>query len=256
MSEGTDKFFEGKRPWSIIKDKVLKGYMSPYIAKVNRLGRPILLIDGYAGPGVFKDGSPGSPMIMCHAAEKYAKGKYQAIFINKDEEYHKKLELVLHRANWSSAHAVLGDSTVLLQTLPATFQDQTVFLYLDPFGLKGCEFSLLLPFLNRKPQFSTEILLNMSMPIVHRLAARHVVKEGKQDEQIAAYHQRLTEVFGGEYWKEIMWQENASSEKKEFQLIQAYQEKLAQYLPFVGSCPVRKNRSKNKILYSICFTPF
>lgn len=88
MSEYDDDFFEGKRPWSIIKDRVLQEYMSPYIAKVNRLGYPILLIDGYAGPGVFGDGKPGSPLIMCQAAEKYAKGNYEAKFVNKKEKYH------------------------------------------------------------------------------------------------------------------------------------------------------------------------
>src|SRR2546423_6535902 len=179
MSDSDDDFFAGKRPWSIIKDQVLGSYMSPYIAKVNKLGRPILLIDGYAGPGAFDDGKPGSALLICHAAEKFAKGRYQAIFINKDEKYHKKLEGIIKAANWSgSAKAVLGDSIVLLQMLPSTLKDQTVFLYLDPFGLKGCEFALLEPFLKRNPQFSTEIVLTMNMPVVHRLAARHAVEEG------------------------------------------------------------------------------
>jgi three-Cys-motif partner protein len=80
MSITTDDFFAGKRPWSIIKDQVLEQYMPGYLAKVNRLRRPILLIDGYAGPGVFDDGKPGSPLIMCAAAEKIAKGNYAAFF--------------------------------------------------------------------------------------------------------------------------------------------------------------------------------
>ena len=70
MGRKVKGFFAGKRPWSIIKDQVLENYMSPYIAKINKLGRPLLLIDGYAGPGVFEDGKPGSPLIICQAAEK------------------------------------------------------------------------------------------------------------------------------------------------------------------------------------------
>jgi three-Cys-motif partner protein len=254
MSESDDDFFAGKRPWSILKDQVLGSYMSPYLAKVNKLGRPILLIDGYAGPGVFGDRKPGSPLLMCQAAEKYAKGNYRAIFINKDEKYHKHLESIIKSANWSgSAQAVLGDSTVLLKTLPATIKDQTVFLYLDPFGLKGCEFALLLPFLDRNPQFSTEVLLTMNMPVVHRLATRHAVKEGRQDEKIIKnYHQILSKVFGGDYWQDIMWQQNANREDREKQLIDAYRAKLAQYLPFTGSCPVRE-RTDTRIKYFIVF---
>ena len=254
MSENDDDFFVGKRPWSIIKDQVLGSYMSPYLAKVNRLGRPILLIDGYAGPGVFGDRKPGSPLLMCQAAEKYAKGNYQAIFINKDEKYHKQLESIIKSANWSdSAQAVLGDSTVLLKTLPKTFKDQTVFLYLDPFGLRGCEFELLLPFLDRNPKYSTEIILTMNMPVVHRLATRHAVQEGRQDEQIIKnYHHILSKVFGGDYWQNIMWQQNVTREDREKQLINAYQAKLAQYLSFTGSCPVRE-RTDTRIKYFIVF---
>ncbi len=49
MGESSDDFFEGKRLWSKIKDEVLGNYMTPYLAKVNKRGQPILLIDGYAG---------------------------------------------------------------------------------------------------------------------------------------------------------------------------------------------------------------
>jgi three-Cys-motif partner protein len=254
VSDSDKDFFEGKRPWSIIKDQVSGSYMSPYIAKVNKLGRPILLIDGYAGPGVFGDKKPGSPLLMCQAAEKFAKGRYQAIFINKDEKYHEKLKGILSKANWSgSAKAVLGDSTILLQMLPHTLTNQTVFLYLDPFGLRGCEFALLEPFLKRNSQYSTEILLALSMPIVHRLASRHAVEEGRQDvQQIKSYHQRLTKVFGGDYWQDILWQQNASREDREKRLIEAYRAKLAAFLPFTGSCPVRE-RTDSRTKYFIVF---
>ena len=254
MSESSEDFFEGKRPWSIIKDEVLKSYMSPYIAKVNKRGQRILLIDGYAGPSTFGDGKPGSPVIICQAAEKFAKGNYQAIFINIDQTYHNTLTQVIHQEGWSnSVKTRLGDSTVLLQQLAASLTNQTVFLYIDPFGLKECEFALLKPFLDRNRKFSTEIVLTMQMPIVHRLATRHAVEDGRQDEQIIkSYHQRLTKVFGGEYWQDIMWQQNVSSEEREFQLIKAYQDKLTQYLAFVGSCPVRLQTDK-RIKYFIVF---
>jgi three-Cys-motif partner protein len=221
MSELDEDFFAGKRSWSIIKDQVLQNYMTPYIAKINKRGNLILLIDGYAGPGVFGDGTVGSPLIMCQVAEKYAQGNYRAIFINKDQKYHDKLRQEIRRAGWSGpVETILGDSTILLQKLPNQLSNWTVFLYLDPFGLKGCEFSLLKPFLDRNPAFSTEILLTMNMPIVHRLAARHVDEDRRHnDQKIKSYHDRLTKVFGGEYWKEIMWQPAGSPEEHERQLI-------------------------------------
>ena len=68
MSTIEADFFRSKRSWSKIKDKVLSEYMPAYLGKVARLGREILLVDGRAGPGIFDDGSYGSPIIMCEAA--------------------------------------------------------------------------------------------------------------------------------------------------------------------------------------------
>src|SRR5260370_29599182 len=100
MGESSDDFFEGKRLWSKIKDEVLEKYIAPYLAKVNTRGQPILLIDGYAGPGVFEDGSHGSPIILCEKAEKLAKDNYHAILINKKKKYHNKLFIEIHHRGW------------------------------------------------------------------------------------------------------------------------------------------------------------
>lgn len=253
MSEGIDDFFEGKRPWSHIKDEVLRHYMDPYLAKVNRLKQPILLIDGYAGPGVFDDGTIGSPLIICEKAELRAKGNYKAIFINKDKEHHEKLYKELHKKGWlTSTQLLLGDSRLLLQRLPKTFKKQTVFLYLDPFGPTGCDFALLQPFLERDQKFSTEILLTMNMPGMHRFAAPNAVKSGRENEQmIQGFHQKLTNIFGGTYWKDILWKD-IDAEERELQLIRAYESRLAQYLPFTGSCPVRE-KTDRRIKYFIVF---
>src|SRR5260370_18327214 len=91
MGESSDDFFEGKRLWSKIKDEILEKYIAPYLAKVNTRGQPILLIDGYAGPGIFEDGSRGSPIILCEKAEKLAKDNYHAIFVNNKKKYHDRL---------------------------------------------------------------------------------------------------------------------------------------------------------------------
>lgn len=111
MTDLDNEFFQGKRPWSKIKDKVLGGYMPAYLRKVTKLERPILLIDGYAGPGVFDDGFPGSPLIMCKAAEQHSKNQYRALFVNHNEEHHEKLTAILKKQGWyPRANPILGDS--------------------------------------------------------------------------------------------------------------------------------------------------
>jgi len=253
MVESSDEFFEGKRRWSKIKDEVLGNYMTPYLAKVNTRGQPILLIDGYAGPGVYEDGACGSPLIMCEKAEEWAKNNYHAFFINNKRKYHDRLLKEIQQRCWSnSAEPRLGDTQLVLRDIHKTLRGQTVFLYLDPFGPTGCDFDLLFPFLNRNPSFSTELLLTMNMPGMHRLAARHVTEEGRKDEEaIRDNRLKLTKVFGGDYWKDILLQ-NIDAEKREIQLIEAYQQKLADYFPYTGSCPVREGTGK-RIKYFIVF---
>lgn len=147
---------------------------------------------------------------------------------------------------------ILGDTTKLLQQLPTQIKSQSVFLYLDPFGPTGCDFALLQPFLKRNPAHSTEIFLTMNMPGMHRLATPKAVRAGRQDEEmIRGFHQSLTNVFGGDYWKDILWKES-DAEVKEHELIEAYLKRLASYFPYTRSCPVREKTSK-RIKYFVVF---
>lgn len=255
MTSDADDFFEGKRPWSVIKDEVLSSYLPPFLAKVNSLGRPILIVDGFAGPGVFDDGTVGSPLIICRAAEKNAKGNYQAFFINRRRDHHEKLLSVLAAEDLlgSTVTPIFGDTIQLLPLLPRAIRNHTVFLYLDPFGPTGSPFKLLEPFLRRDHRYGTEIVLMMHMQGLHRLASRIAVEEGREDEPlIQQYHSRMTEVFGGDYWKPIMFAQGLTTEERDTRLIHAYEAKLTQYLPFVGSCPVRASEHK-RIKYFIVF---
>lgn len=253
MSTIKADFFRSKRSWSKIKDKVLSEYMPAYLGKVARLGREILLVDGRAGPGVFDDGSYGSPIIMCEAAERYARDKYVALFVNNSQSHHERLERNLAERGWlDHAIPIQGDSTAFLTTLSLHLRDQTVFVYLDPFGLRGCEFETLKPFLTRPMSYSTEIVLNVSMPVTHRLAATNAVAEGRiSNPRITRYHELLSEVFGGDYWKDIYWSD-LTAEQKELALIAEYQRRISKYLPYTGSCPVRESRS-SRVRYFITF---
>jgi hypothetical protein len=79
-----------------------------------------------------------------------------------------------------------------LKTVVPLLSNQSVFLYLDPFGLAG-DFAAIEPFLKRPKQYSTEILVNLQAPVHHRLAARDALRSGTGDpQQIATWHNTLT----------------------------------------------------------------
>ncbi len=73
-------FFSQKKSWSTMKDRILGTYMRPYLNKVAQLPADIVLVDAFAGPGKFADGTKGSPLIIVEAAEHWVPGKYRAIF--------------------------------------------------------------------------------------------------------------------------------------------------------------------------------
>ena len=250
-------FFKGKRPWSKIKDKILGQYMPPYLAKVAMLGRPIILIDAFAGPGRFEDGSAGSPLVICQAAEQRVRDSYKAIFVNSEKEHHDQLLHVL--SSFIEQKKVIplhGTADALLGKARGLLRDHTVFLYLDPFGLKGCEFSVIEPFLRRDRAYSTEIVVNLSIPTMHRLAARKAVAAGRADNpRIRAFHDRLTRVLGGDYWKNILWDDAKEPEAKAEEVMAVYRERilgLEEPRAFSGSCPVRE-RAGSGIKYYVTF---
>ncbi len=260
ISSSREDFFKAKRPWSKIKDRILASYMSPYTAKIVRRGQPLLFIDAFAGPGKMETGEPGSPLIICQAAEKFARGQYQALFFNIEKEHHLQLTNILEKAGWSpSATAIHGDGTQILQFIVPLLTSQSVFLYIDPFGLE-CEFDVLEPFLERNSQFSTEILINLHMTPIHRLASRQKVIDGTGDmESIAKFHDKLTRTLGGEYWKDILLNpdETIDPKTREEQLVAQYQRRLSStnYLTYTGSCPIRESRDSVTKYYMIFASP-
>src|SRR4051812_19773427 len=97
-----EDFFEKKREWSKYKDFILGYYLEPYIPKVNTLKKPILVIDCFAGRGEFRDGQPGSPLIVTTIVKKWWNKNLpvRGIFIEADPENYTHLCHVLdeHRA--------------------------------------------------------------------------------------------------------------------------------------------------------------
>lgn len=245
MSDYHDDFFDEQKPWSRLKNRILGSYMPPYLAKVAKLRKRIVIVDAFAGPGRFKDGTAGSPLIIAKAAERFASGKYRAYFFNNNLSHHNLLASILQRQGISAAEPVFGDAIQQLRQLVARLHDETLFLYFDPFGL-NCEFDVLRPLLSRDRDLSTEILINLHMPISHRLGSRHSVQRcGIENSQIQSYHEKLTRVYGGGYWRDILLEGHyANAKDREAALINRYREVLSStgYLTYTGACPIREKR--------------
>ena len=235
------EFFRAKRPWSRIKDRTLGSYSVPYFTKVSKLGQWIVVVDAFAGPGVFEDGSKGSPVILCDAAEQRVPQQYRAIFGNRDVGHHTRLKTELAPLiEAKKVQAIHGRADDLLGQLDASMAklgQATLLVYLDPFGLKGCEFEALKPFLGRDQTASTEIIMNVSVPTIYRLSGRKALSEGRSSPQISKLQDLLSRVLGGDYWRDFM----LAAEPNVDGVMRIYRQQLASYLPWVGACPVQED---------------
>jgi three-Cys-motif partner protein len=206
-------FFTAKREWSKYKDMILGYYLTPYLPKVFRIGKPVVIVDCFAGKGRFDDGTDGSPRIIAKAIEKWAsKGRsVQALFVEEKKRLFRQLEENVHE---------FGD---LCQLLPGSFEDSvteieklarshTVFVYIDPYGLKPLKFSLLISiYRHLKTGTSVEVLMNFNSPSLvrnGRAALGLTQKDVPEDEWFLDSEEEATrtmspeeidEIAGGQY---------------------------------------------------------
>jgi three-Cys-motif partner protein len=244
-------FFDGKRPWSRIKDRVLGAYLPPYLRKIQRLAHPIVIVDCFAGRGRFSDGTPGSPLIICQEIKQHAPTRATAYFINKRGAHHEALARTIKGfTDAGIAHLILGQSHNFLAELTRELTNESLFVYLDPFGIKGCTFTATKQLFARSDNACTEVLMTMSMPVLHRLAARR--RHPLASPIISRFHALLDDVLGNVHWREIMYDEHLTSTEKEERVIAAYCDQLRQHTRYACSCPVR-NRDDERVKYYIVF---
>lgn len=163
-----NSFFDEKRYWSERKDRILGSYLTAYLPKIATRSAPILLVDGFAGPGQFGDGKPGSPWIMCDSVSKFRERSpshdVKVLCIEADDELASRLEQRLQGFDFATIkHSSFSEQVDQICSLAAT---HSVFLYVDPFTVEGIVWSELdrvFEHLSRSGM-SIEILLNFNGP--------------------------------------------------------------------------------------------
>jgi three-Cys-motif partner protein len=240
-----DRFFQQKRTWSWTKDSILATYLKPYLEKLKTRGERILILEPYAGPGVFESGERGSPLIIADIAEKVCPGQYKAIFGNIERLHHRdltaRLKVLIDKGAVETYHL---PAEQLLDKLGPNLGRQTVFLYFDPFGLPPT-FRCLDPFLNRQKSFGvpapTEILVNLPPSAIFRVAATDAAST-KMTRQIKSLQNHLSQSLGnGYYWREVLARNDLLSEEQAELIYNEYRTRIKKTLPFSGMCPIREH---------------
>jgi three-Cys-motif partner protein len=259
-------FFEKKRDWSKRKDLILAYYLKPYIAKVATLRRPILVVDGFAGPGEYGDGNPGSPLIICSEVQQalsHVKVPVSVLCVEEDDDLYSRLTALLERFPFAKAqHGSFLDALSEVEQLART---HTVFLYVDPYAIAGLQWEAMDRIFRHVQDSSSsiEVLLNFSAAnLVRRGLAALKLQSSASDDDLDASDdagtteapsiKRLNEVVGGEWWQVIL-RDNGDFALKVELIAKEFRQKLSTRFREVRDHPVKAKWTDRVPKYSLVF---
>ena len=245
-SDQIHEFFKAKREWSKVKDKIVGSYIACYLKTVRHLGRPIIIVDAFSGPGRFGDGPDGSPLIICKTIEKMPKSGVgvACLFSDSHPAHRAALEDCLSEyISKGIAEKPLSDFTDTLSRALEVGKDSTLFFYLDPYGIKDLEFDTVRQIYERDRDQSTEVLINFNFRTFMRMSGNwnyddsasevaNKVKESKTE--------TVNSVMGGDYWLKIVIDSSMDKIQREDAVVGAYMDRVRGFFQYTYSIPVKE----------------
>lgn len=263
MSKKNDNFFEKKKDWSITKDSILGSYLVPYLAKLFRYGKPICYVDCFAGKGRFDDGEPGSPIIAINCINNGLNiTQSNAPIING-------YFIELNYANYLKDNIESTKPTFKTNVINGKFEENidrilnkhyrdTIFLYIDPYGIKALDVEKFNGFKTDKDK-SVELLININTWGFFREACRVLKVDFKLDNETSEYlieydpsndvsREELNVIAGGDYWVSIIQNYKNGiydNQRAEQELSKGFSDAFRKKYQYVLNVPV-KSRPSNK----------
>lgn len=212
-----------RSPHTAIKHQLLHGYLGGWLAKLAWTGR-VLFIDGFAGPGRYRGGEEGSPLIALRLAlehrifrdPKYASCERILVFIENDPARFAHLQEELHPFELPAQVKIAAFNVDFEQGLTDILGqiDQgrhlaPAFIMVDPFGWTGFPFSLV-ERIAREPR--SEVLVSFMIESIVRWI-EHPQQEAN-----------LGRLFGSDEWRAVP--RNATPEQRRDFLVSLYQNRL------------------------------
>jgi three-Cys-motif partner protein len=196
--------FEELKEWSERKHELVIRYLKGFVKILGgSIKGVVYYVDGFAGPGIYDDGAKGSPIRAAEYAQTLDGKHYelQCINVEVDTECFENLKqsTLPYAARTTNHCGAFSDhvSEILVQ-----IGDQPTVFFLDPFGLKGIEWSHIYPILTR-PR-TTEVLLRINPQDISRLAGF----AGSDSPGAAKKRQVVTSLYGfadSEQWEKVWY---------------------------------------------------
>lgn len=179
--QSKEDFFDVMHEWSDRKLKLLEKYIDP-AAKILGSIKQIYYVDGFAGRGKYRDGANGSPIRIAELAQQFeSEGKpysFRCINVEENGEYFANLQTETTKFGRivQNIHGRFADN---LDRILFLIDDQPAIFFLDPFGIKGIDWSAVRKIIWRKAP--TDLWIRFDHIDARRLDGNFEVNEKKFD---------------------------------------------------------------------------
>jgi three-Cys-motif partner protein len=164
-------------PHTVAKHNLLRRYLGAWFGIMGSTQGNIIFLDGFCGPGRYKDGEEGSPIIALNLAiEHRVHHKFRQIcflFIDENKDRIEHLDEEINQLTIPSNFHVETRHNQFDETLTEILDTSEAkgsclaptFAFIDPFGPKGAPFSLVERLMDNP---KTEVFINIMVDTVNR----------------------------------------------------------------------------------------
>jgi three-Cys-motif partner protein len=184
------------------KHEILRSYLNAWLPIMSKFNDRLVLVDGFAGPGRYKGGEDGSPIIMLkafleHSARSRMDSELVYIFIDEDASRIEHLEGEIadlgkqpEQVKWQAITGRFEDVfRELIEDIGPGKTLAPTFAFIDPFGYSDAPMDLSANIV----QFGRcEVLVYVPFPFVTRFL------------EIPEQERALTSLFGSKDWKKAI----------------------------------------------------
>ena len=225
-------------PHTRAKHEILGRYLAAWFPILSTHHSRIVYIDGFAGPGRYKKGENGSPVIALKVALNHRKaivGEVVFWFIEEREDRLEHLRMELGKLTVPAHFKVIAESGKFHERFGAVLSSigagndtlAPTFAFIDPFGFSGIPFSAIEQLLRCK---RTEAFVTFMVDAINRFLEH-------PDDKVV---QHIVDAFGGEEAVQIA----KGAGNRIVKLRQLYQSKLQQVAKYVRYFEMRDRQDR------------
>ncbi len=237
-------------PHGKVKHLILQRHLDAWLPIMTRSFDDLLYVDGFAGPGVYDKGEPGSPIIALKAAilngallMRPPRGKLHFLFIEEKyarvEKLQEEIDKLLRKhalPRWLTYSIEPGEFETVLGFKFDQWSkrgNRPMFAFIDPFGYSGLPMELINR-IGRVPH--SECLINFAYQSINRWA----VSSGDEKRE-----EHLDALYGTPEWRRYVGSEAA--------MVEFYQQQLIKRGGFKYNCTFKMKDRSNSTEYFLAF---